>query len=79
MIKGGYQGKILRVDLTEGKITTEKLPDETILRKYVGNLGLGLWYLMKELPDGIDALEPENPLIFLNGVKGFSIIHFCIH
>ena len=67
MIKGGYRGKILRVDLTTGSITVEGLPGESILRKHVGNFGLGLWYLMKELPDGIDALEPENPLIFLNG------------
>ncbi len=67
MIKGGYRGKILRVDLTKGKITTEPAADESILRKYIGNFGLGLWYLMKELPDGIGPLEPENPLIFLNG------------
>ena len=67
MIKGGYQGKILRVNLTAGKITTEPLPDESILRKYVGNFGLGLWYLIKELPLGVAPLEPENPLIFMNG------------
>ncbi|MBL7211082.1 MAG: hypothetical protein ISS61_01750 [Desulfobacteraceae bacterium] len=67
MIKGGYNGKILRIDLSEGKTSSEPLPDETVLRKYVGNLGLGLWYLMKELPNGIDPLEPENPLIFMNG------------
>jgi len=67
MIKGGYLGKILRVNLTTGKVTTEPLPDEKILRKYVGNFGLGLWYLMKELPLGITPLDPENPLIFLNG------------
>jgi len=67
MIKGGYSGNMLRVDLTKKKITTEHLPDESIVRKYIGNFGLGLWYLMKELPDGVSALEPENPLIFLNG------------
>jgi aldehyde:ferredoxin oxidoreductase len=67
MIKGGYNGKILRIDLTKGKITNEVLPDESILRKYVGNFGLGLWYLMRELPKGIEPLEPENPLIFMNG------------
>ncbi len=67
MIRGGYRGKILRVNLTNGSITVEGLPKEEILRKYVGNFGLGLWYLMKELPDGIGALDPENPLIFLNG------------
>ncbi len=67
MIKGGYRGQILRVNLTAGSISTESLPDETVLRKYVGNFGLGLWYLMKELPQGVAPLEPENPLIFLNG------------
>lgn len=67
MIRGGYRGKILRVDLTTKNITVEGLPDEKILRKYVGNFGLGLWYLMNELPMGVTALEPENPLIFLNG------------
>ncbi|MFH1032662.1 MAG: aldehyde ferredoxin oxidoreductase C-terminal domain-containing protein [Chloroflexota bacterium] len=67
MINGGYTGKILRVNLTTGKIKTEKLPDESILRKYVGCFGLGLWYLLKELPTGVGALEPENPLIFTNG------------
>lgn len=66
MIKGGYLGKILRVDLTTGSIKTEALPDEEILRKYVGGFGLGLWYLMKELPLGTRPLDPENPLIFLN-------------
>ena len=67
MIKGGYRGKILRVDLTTGSIDIEGLPDESLLRKYVGNFGLGLWYLMKELPTGVAPLEPENPLIFMNG------------
>ena len=61
MISGGYVGKILRVNLSTGKITTEPLPDETILRKYIGGFGIGLWYLFKELPSGFGALEPETP------------------
>lgn len=67
MVKGGYIGKILRVDLTVGSITVEALPDERILRRYIGCFGLGLWYLMKELPVGSAPLEPGNPLIFMNG------------
>lgn len=53
--------------MTKGSVTTENLPDESILRKYVGNFGLGMWYLMRELPEGTEPLDPENPLIFLNG------------
>ncbi len=67
MIKGGYRGKILRVNLSTGNISVEGLPDESILKKYVGNFGLGLRYLMKELPPGIGPTDPDNPLIFLNG------------
>jgi aldehyde:ferredoxin oxidoreductase len=67
MITGGYKGKILRVDMTSGEKIVEGLPEESILKKYVGNFALGLWYLMKELPLGVAPLDPENPLIFMNG------------
>lgn len=67
MIKGGYKGKILRIDLTTRSITYEGLPSEEILRKYIGNRGLGLWYLYHMLKPGIRASDPENPMIFLNG------------
>lgn len=66
MVKGGYQGKILRINLTTGSIKTEALPGEEVLRKFVGNFGLGLWYLMRECPVGTNPLDPENPMIFLN-------------
>ncbi|MCE5190794.1 MAG: hypothetical protein LLG08_03415, partial [Actinomycetia bacterium] len=67
MIKGGYCNRVLRVNLTSGTWGVEPLPDESVLRKYVGCFGLGLWYLMRELPIGVGPLEPENPLIFMNG------------
>lgn len=67
MINGGYRGKILRVNLTTGQLSREELPDEGVLRQYVGNFGLGLWHLRKELPAGVGPLEPGNPLIFFNG------------
>ena len=40
--KGGYMGKILRVDLSTGKISDEDLPSDDVLRKYIGCWGLGL-------------------------------------
>jgi aldehyde:ferredoxin oxidoreductase len=67
MIQGGYCNRVLRVNLTEGTWSTEPLPEEGVLRKYVGGFGLGLWYLMRELPPGAGPLDPENPLIFMNG------------
>jgi aldehyde:ferredoxin oxidoreductase len=63
--KGGYVGQILRVDLTSGKLFEEPLPDTSILRKYLGCWGLALHYLYEMVPPGIDALDSENPLIFM--------------
>ncbi|MFA4836075.1 MAG: aldehyde ferredoxin oxidoreductase C-terminal domain-containing protein [Dehalococcoidia bacterium] len=66
-MEGAYAGKILRIDLTEERVTTEPLPPEDVLRKYVGCFGLGLKILYDELPVGIHPLDPRNMLIFMNG------------
>ena len=68
---GGYAGKILRIDLTEERITEERL-DDGVLRKYVGGTGLGAKILYDEVPPGIEWDHPDNRLIFglgpLNGI-----------
>jgi aldehyde:ferredoxin oxidoreductase len=66
-VPGGYMGKILRINLSEGKTTEEKLPEENVLRKYLGGQGLGQWILMHELPAGIDPHSPENILCIMTG------------
>lgn len=62
----GYIGKILRVNLTSGKIT-EEFPDEDVLKLYLGGAGLATWYLINETDKGIDPLGPKNKLIFMTG------------
>jgi aldehyde:ferredoxin oxidoreductase len=62
----GYNGKILRVNLSHNKITAETLGEE-FCRKYLGGAGFIAYYLWKELKPGIDALGPENKLIFALG------------
>jgi aldehyde:ferredoxin oxidoreductase len=59
-------GKILRVDLTTGKIS-EEFPDEETLKLYIGGAGLATKYLLEEVPKGIEPLGPENKLIFMTG------------
>lgn len=70
---GGYIGKLLRVDLTNGTFTEERL-DEQTLRKYVGGAGLGMMYLYKEVPPDMDWSDPENRLIFASGPLGATQI-----
>ena len=66
-IRGGYQPHILRIDLNHETIEREPLPDETILRKYVGGAGLGLYYLLRDGPDHVEATDPDAPLMFMLG------------
>ena len=62
----GFAGKILRVDLSTGSITTDQ-PDESFYRTYLGGAGFVSYYLLKEIPQGVDALSPENKLVFAIG------------
>ena len=61
-----YAGKILRVDLTTGKISTEQLSEE-MAKSYIGGIGLGIKLLMDNSKPGIDPFDPDNPLIFVTG------------
>ncbi len=69
----GYTGNILRVNLSNEKISIENL-DEIFCRRYIGGEGFVAYYLLKELKVGIDPLGPENKLIFAAGpLTGFAI------
>ncbi len=59
----GYGGRILRVDLTTGKLHEE--PTEKYLN-WVGGRGINEWILFNELPVEAKPLDPEN--IFTIGV-----------
>jgi aldehyde:ferredoxin oxidoreductase len=61
-----YAGKILRVDLTTGKISTEPL-SEKLAKEYIGGIGLGIKLLMDNSKSGTDPFDPDNPLIYMTG------------
>lgn len=63
----GYNGKILHVDLSTGALTVET-PPESFYRTYMGGSAMGLYYILKEMPAGIDPLAPENVLTIFTGV-----------
>lgn len=57
-------GRILRLDLSRMKATEEQLK-ESILRKFIGGLSLGVKILYDEIPPGCNAFDPENRLIIM--------------
>ncbi len=62
----GCHGKLLRIDLSQGTIVEEEIP-ETMHRKYLGGAGLATKYLWDEVPKEAGPLGPENKLIFMSG------------
>ncbi len=61
----GWVGKILRVDLGTGEISTEEtskyVPD------YIGGKGIATRIAWNELAPGVGPYDPENMLMFMNG------------
>ncbi|MBN2186480.1 MAG: aldehyde ferredoxin oxidoreductase family protein, partial [Dehalococcoidia bacterium] len=65
-IAGGYNGKLLRVNLSKNSVSAEAI-DELLCRRYIGGAGFVAYFLWKELKKGVDALGPDNKLIFALG------------
>jgi len=62
----GYAGRILRINLSSGRVRTEPLREE-FAKKYIGGIGLGMRLLIDNSKAGVDPLSPENPLILTTG------------
>jgi aldehyde:ferredoxin oxidoreductase len=63
---GGYNDKILRVNLSQNSIVVEPLTYE-LARKYIGGAGFIAYFLYNEMKPQADALSPDNKLIFALG------------
>ena len=61
-----WAGKILRVNLSKGTVTTEPLNREWA-RDFVGSRGLGSKYLINEIDPKVDPLSPDNKIIWATG------------
>ena len=62
----GYTGTILRINLKKGTIAREPLNMKNA-KDYVGARGLGTKYFCDECDPTVDALGPDNKLIFMTG------------
>jgi aldehyde:ferredoxin oxidoreductase len=66
MLKGGYFGRYLVVNLSTKESRVENL-DEEMVRQYLGGRGLGTKLLYDMQPAGVEPLSPENNLIIFTG------------
>jgi aldehyde:ferredoxin oxidoreductase len=67
--KGEYTMKILRIDLSKGKIDEKQIAPE-LVRKYVGGAGLGAYYLYEEVPPGVEWADANNRMMIFSGPLG---------
>lgn len=68
-MKGGYQGKILRVDLDQSRLEEQPL-DPGLSRDYIGGVGFGARFLYDETGPTTDPMGPENILVLATGPMG---------
>jgi aldehyde:ferredoxin oxidoreductase len=59
----GYHGCYLRVDLSDESARYVSLP-ESVLRRFLGGVGLATYLMHREAPAAADPLAPSSPLIF---------------
>ena len=63
---GGYAGKILTVDLSDGKIS-EKTLDLSLAKNLIGCLGIASKIMLEELDPSVKPFDPKNKLILATG------------
>ena len=61
----GYTGKLLRVNLSSGKVATEELSEE-LKRDFLGGRGFAVKLLWDEVKH-VDPLSENNKIIFSTG------------
>jgi len=69
----GFNGFILRVDLTTGAIERQEMPEE-FYRTYMGGGAVGAYFLLKETSPALDAMDPGNILTIAPSVTTGSAV-----
>ena len=62
----GYAGNMAFIDLTDGKVTIQETPTD-LKKNYLGGRGFGARIVTDRIDPKIDALSPENVIVFSTG------------
>ena len=68
-----YHGKILIVDLTTKDVRVEEI-SPSLLKGYLGGIGLAARLLYQYSRPGVAALSPDNPLVFAAGAFAGTLV-----
>ena len=66
MYKGGFTGKLLRIDMSQQVVKEETISEE-LAKNYLGGAGFAIKYLYDEVKPDTPALGKDNKLIFAIG------------
>jgi len=59
-------GRVLVIDLTNSKVSVEKIPEE-VFKTFIGGKGLATYLLLKHSPPNVDGFDPRNPIVMATG------------
>lgn len=69
----GFEGRMLEIDLSSGKVDRATI-DKSDLRRFIGGSGLGAKLIFDRVDPKVDPLSPNNPLFILTGpISGTSL------
>ncbi len=75
-VRGGWAGKLLKINLSNGEITENPLTDD-LAYGFLGSRGFDAKFLWDLVKSGIDPLSPENVLSLGAGVLTGTIFPEC--
>jgi aldehyde:ferredoxin oxidoreductase len=78
-IRGGFQGKVLDVDLTSGMTRSVPIPPEEVLRAYGGATGVGLYLLSQEITPTMRPVDPDCPFYLFTGPLTGTMVPSASH
>lgn len=66
-MSNAYMGRVLMVNLTDGRFEDQQIPD-SVYEKFLSGSGLGGFILYNNVPVNADPLGPDNILGFVSGL-----------
>jgi aldehyde:ferredoxin oxidoreductase len=63
----GYTGRVLRIDLSKGKIRVLEDKYQNEYERFIGGSGLAARILFDEVEPGVEPFGPKNKLVFMTG------------